>query len=161
MDDKPNDCRDAAFHARTAMIGEVIHRFAVPVERGRLKLFAKAIGETDPIYSDEAAAKSAGYPDVVAPPTFVYCLSEDVPNPNAVFDRLRLDVSKAFHAEQDVFLDRPLCAGQEVLICTRLKDYFEKRDGRLKFVVTESLLADEQERSIGRLVTTVIVKEPK
>ena len=41
-------------------IGYASPPFTTPVERGRLKFFAKAIGETDPVYVDEAAAQAAG-----------------------------------------------------------------------------------------------------
>ncbi len=40
------------------------------MERGRLRMFAAAIGETDPIYTDVEAARAAGHPDLPVPPTF-------------------------------------------------------------------------------------------
>ena len=40
------------------------------VEKGSIRKFAEAIGETNPIYFEEAAARAAGYRSVVAPPTF-------------------------------------------------------------------------------------------
>ena len=45
--------------------------------RGRLRFFAKAIGETDPVYTDDAAARDAGYPDLPAPPTFLFAAELD------------------------------------------------------------------------------------
>ena len=41
------------------------------VEKWRIRFFAEVIGATDPIYLDTAAAKAAGYRNVVAPPTFI------------------------------------------------------------------------------------------
>ena len=43
------------------LIGHKFEPFTAIVEAGKIKLFCKAIGEEDPIYSDEAAAKAAGY----------------------------------------------------------------------------------------------------
>ena len=43
-------------------IGHVMPSFEVLVEKGRLRFFAKATGQTDPVYSDEAAARAAGHP---------------------------------------------------------------------------------------------------
>ncbi len=40
------------------------------VSRVKIKEFAAAIGDSNPIYRDREAARAAGHPDVVAPPTF-------------------------------------------------------------------------------------------
>ena len=53
-------------------IGHDLQTSTMTIERGRLRLFAKAIGETDPVYTDVEAAKAAGYPDLPAPPTFIF-----------------------------------------------------------------------------------------
>ncbi len=42
-------------------IGRAVPSHTVEVEKGRLRFIAKAIGETNPIYTDEAAARDAGY----------------------------------------------------------------------------------------------------
>ena len=43
-----------------------------PYEVSRVKIaeFADAIGDPSPVYRDRDAAVAAGYPDVIAPPTF-------------------------------------------------------------------------------------------
>lgn len=43
-----------------------------PYEVSRLKImeYAQAIGDPNPVYRDLDAARQAGYPDVIAPPTF-------------------------------------------------------------------------------------------
>jgi hypothetical protein len=40
-------------------IGHVLAPYAVPVEASRLRFFAKATGQTDPVYTDDAAARAA------------------------------------------------------------------------------------------------------
>src|SRR3546814_8296269 len=47
----------------------------IDVEKGQLKFFAHATGETNPIYFDEAAARAAGHPALPAPPTFTFRLA--------------------------------------------------------------------------------------
>lgn len=51
-----------------ASIGRTWGPWDVVVEKGRLRLLAKAIGETRPVYTDEAAARAAGYRSILAPP---------------------------------------------------------------------------------------------
>ena len=41
----------------------------VHVDKSRIRQFAKSIGLTAPVYFDDAAAKAAGYPSLIAPPT--------------------------------------------------------------------------------------------
>jgi len=44
------------------------------VGREKIRDFATAIGDFNPLYHDEAAAKAAGYDDIIAPPTFLTTL---------------------------------------------------------------------------------------
>ena len=50
------------------LIGHKFNAFTTTVEAGKIRLFCKAIGEEDPIYVDEEAAKKAGYRAIPAPP---------------------------------------------------------------------------------------------
>ncbi len=90
-----------------------------PYEVSRLKIkeFAAAIGDANPIYRDTEAAKAAGHPDVVAPPTFpiVFALSgagEGLNDP-----AFGLDWAMVVHGEQRFTYDRPIYAGDK-LLCT-------------------------------------------
>ena len=47
-----------------------VQTLTMPVERGKIAEFARAIREDNPIYFDEAAARAAGFPGIPAPPTF-------------------------------------------------------------------------------------------
>ena len=58
-------------------IGHELPASVLPIERTRLQFFAKVIGETDPVYTDAAAARDAGYPDLPAPPTFLFAAELD------------------------------------------------------------------------------------
>jgi hypothetical protein len=53
-------------------IGRELPAATFDIERGRLAFFARAIGETDPVYLDPDAARAAGHPDIPAPPTFLF-----------------------------------------------------------------------------------------
>ena len=44
--------------------------FAVTVERGKIKEFARAIGDLSPFYLDDAVGRASEWGDIVAPPTF-------------------------------------------------------------------------------------------
>ena len=49
---------------------------AYQVGREKIREFATAVKATDPVHHDVAAAQAAGYPDLVAPPTFAIVVSQ-------------------------------------------------------------------------------------
>jgi len=87
-----------------------------PYEVSRVKIaeFADAIGEPSPLCRDQAAARAAGYPDVIAPPTFVIVVS--AANSARVTHDPDLGVNYAMivHGEQSFSHARPLHAGDVV-----------------------------------------------
>ena len=46
------------------------------VGREAIREFAAAVGASSPLHHDVAAARAAGYPDVVAPPTYAVVLAQ-------------------------------------------------------------------------------------
>jgi acyl dehydratase len=82
------------------------------VTRVKIKEFADAIGDPNPLYRDQDAAKAAGYPDVIAPPTFafVFSLSGDT----LIDPELGLNFAMVVHGEQRFEYRRPLRAGDVV-----------------------------------------------
>lgn len=114
----------------------------VEVERGFLKFFAKATGETDPIYFDEAAARAAGHPDILMPPTYVFSLRlADPALVGDVFDPVNgmgVDMRRVLHGQQSFTYHRPIYAGERLELVTTTTDIYEKEGGALQFIVQET-----------------------
>jgi len=89
----------------------------LPYEVSRVKIaeFADAIGEPSPLCRDREAAVKAGYPDVIAPPTFAIVIS--MASSRVVQDDpgLGLDYAMVVHGEQRFSHARPLHAGDVVV----------------------------------------------
>ena len=80
-------------------IGLALPEFSARVEAGALRFFAKAIGQTDPIYVDEAAAREAGHPALPLPPT--YLLSLQILQPSTAWrQQLGIVPQRVLHGEQ-------------------------------------------------------------
>ena len=60
--------------SKADVIGHRFPPYTVEVEKQPLRLFAKAIGERAPVYTDEAAAQAEGYRSILAPPTYLFTL---------------------------------------------------------------------------------------
>lgn len=111
-------------------------RFA-DVEKGQLRLFAKATGETNPIFFDEAAAKAAGYPAIAAPPTFAFCLASLAPPAKGSLRDMDVPIEKVLHGEQHFTYHKQIFAGDRIRIKSKVVDIYDKKGGALEFVVTE------------------------
>jgi acyl dehydratase len=121
-----------------AMIGHRWGPWEVEIEAGRLRLLAKAMGETRPIYTDVAAARAAGHRSIVAPPTFPFCLLADSPVGAGYLAEVGIPVAEVLHGEQQFTYHQLLCAGDRVWVTRRVTDVYEKKGGALQFVVLES-----------------------
>ncbi|MDL4776338.1 MULTISPECIES: MaoC family dehydratase N-terminal domain-containing protein [Thermomonosporaceae] len=85
------------------------------VSRVKIREFADAIGDQNPIYRDQEAAKAAGHPDVIAPPTFPIVVS--LGGAGLADPELGLNYAMVVHGEQRFEYTRPLRAG-DVVVCT-------------------------------------------
>jgi acyl dehydratase len=84
------------------------------VGREKIREFAAAIGDDAAVYRDTAAARAAGYPDVIAPPTFAIIMSMRAQDALVGDPALGLDYSRVVHGDQSFVHHRPICAGDEL-----------------------------------------------
>jgi acyl dehydratase len=100
-----------------------------PYEVSRVKIaeFAQAIGDPSPLCRDREAAQAAGYPDVIAPPTFAIVISMASSGHAITDEDLGLDYSMVVHGEQRFEHTRPLQAGDVVVAQTTITDITPRR----------------------------------
>jgi acyl dehydratase len=84
------------------------------VSREKLREFADAIGDTNPVYRSRAAAQEAGFPDVIAPPTFPIVIAVASSSRALADPGLNLNYAMVVHGEQRFEYSRPLVAGDVV-----------------------------------------------
>jgi acyl dehydratase len=94
-----------------------------PYEVSRVKIadFADAIGEPSELCRNREAAAKAGYPDVIAPPTFAIAISMASASQVTADPELGLDYSLVVHSEQSFEHSRPLRAGDLVVATTTIE----------------------------------------
>jgi acyl dehydratase len=133
--------------------------FSFEVEKGKIRAFAQAIGETDPVYFDEAAAKRAGYRSIPAPPTFPFTIAMECGQGFLVLDDLGIDKRRSMHGEQSFVYHRDICAGDVITGSQRVVETYEKKGGALQFIVCEMPLTNQNGEPACDLRMTVVVRK--
>jgi hypothetical protein len=145
----------------TSVIGTEMPQITADIERGRLRSFALAIGETDPVYSDLDAARQAGHPDLPAPPTFVFGLALGRGEADfAWLTDLGVDLRHILHGNQSFTYHAIAHAGDTVTLAPKIVDVFSKRGGALQFIVRETAVRDADGNPIADLRDTIVVRDP-
>lgn len=142
--------------ADKSLIGRSLGVTTAEVEKGRLRFFAKAIGETDPVYTDEAAAKAAGYKSLPVPPTFLVCLSGEGRDIEEQLRIYEFDLGRILHAEQSFEYHKPAVAGDVLTFDSKIVDVYEKAGGRLQFVVNEVRVTNQDGEHIADLRCSLV-----
>src|SRR3712207_5965963 len=91
------------------------------VGRAKIAEFATAIGAVDPVHRDADAARAAGHPDVIAPPTFAIVLTLEAANVVLGDPDVSLDYSRVVHGEQRFAHSRPIRAGDRLVATTTIE----------------------------------------
>ncbi len=85
------------------------------VGREKIAEFAAALSDPDPVYRDPEAARAAGHPDVIAPPTFAIVVSMGAGNVVIEDPDVDIDYSRVVHGEQSFSHHRPIRAGDRLV----------------------------------------------
>ena len=123
------------------------------VEKGAVKKFAEAIGDPNPLYVNEEAAKASRYGCLLAPPTFPrtfeYGEVEGIGPPG----------QGLIHGEHRIRYERPLFVREEVLCYAKVENYYEKegREGTLGFLISERIGESPEGERIFTMVDTAIL----
>lgn len=96
------------------------------MSREKIKEFADAIGDDNPLYRDQEVAVAAGYPDVLAPPTFLTIINLAGINAIVADPELGLDYERMVHGDQRFTHARPVHAGDRLTLTTHLDDIFAR-----------------------------------
>ncbi len=125
------------------------------VERGAVRKFAEAIGDDNPLYYDEDAARRSRYGRLIAPPTFPITFDY-----GAIAD-LTLPTAGLIHGSQTFEYNRPIYVGEEFRCYGMLENTFERsgRMGAMTFLVFSRVGEDDGGKAVFTLNATLIVSE--
>ena len=145
---------------RKGVIGKEYPPYAVTVERGKIKEFARAVGDLNPFYVEDTVGRASPWGDIIAPPTFAITFRDESADTNALLRDLGTDISRVLHGEQEFELHRPLQPGQTYLCRAKVLDVYEKtgKSGPMAFVVRETTVTDSSNEIVATLRHITVVR---
>ena len=131
-------------------IGRTGEPVVMHVERGKIREFATAIKDDDPLYFDEAhAVTEAG--GIMPPITFLQTVSHWDDGRGRV--RVPFDLKRVLHGEQEYEFLKPIYVGDVLTAVSRIVDIYEKpgkRGGSMNFAVIETSYTNQQGEVVAR-----------
>jgi acyl dehydratase len=140
----------------TSAKGKTYPPHSYEVGREKIREYAHAVGEDNPVYFDRDAAKQAGFRDIPAPPMFAAVYSAGSVGPAVVDPEVGINLAMMVHGGQEFVWGEPVCSGDTVITETRVKE-IEERDGR-GFYVFESVSRNQDGQEVVRATWTNIVR---
>jgi len=126
------------------------------VGREKIREFARAVFSTDPVSTDLAAARAAGFSDLVAPPTFAVVIQEHTLRQLLDDEDAGVDFARVVHGDQRFTFSRPIVAGDE--LTAQLTVSSVKQLGGHSMVTADTVMHDAAGAHVVTAVSTLVVR---
>ena len=136
--------------------GKAYPPFEYEVGREKIREYANAVGEWNPVHHDRDAARAAGFRDVVAPPMFAVVYSTGSVAPGVLDPEVGINLARMLHGSQEFVWGEPVCSGDTITTTTTLGNLYEH--GGMEFYVFESLSMNQDGQETVRGTWTNIVR---
>jgi acyl dehydratase len=141
---------------KTEAVGKTYPPVVYAVGREKIREYANATGETNPVCLDPASAREAGYADVVAPPMFVVVYSAPAVGPAILDPEVAINFAAMVHGGQAFVWGPPVVAGDEITTRATVNDISER--GGMGFYVFESVSENQRGETVCTATWTNIVR---
>jgi acyl dehydratase len=140
----------------TQAAGKTYEPKVYAVGREKVREYANAVGETNPVHLDVEAARAAGYDDVVAPPMFAVVYSAPAMAPAVLDPEVGINLAMMVHGGQEFAWGKPVVAGDEITTTALVKDISER--GGKGFYVFETVSTNQDGDTVATGTWTNIVR---
>lgn len=141
-----------------SVIGTELTGATLLIGRSRLRAFATATGQSDPIYTDRDAALAAGHRDLPVPPTFFFGVDLEAPDPFAFLGDLGVDLRTVLHGEQEFVYHEMAYAGDELTTAGRIVDVYDKKGGALEFIIRRTTVTNQDGSLVAEIGSSTVVQ---
>jgi acyl dehydratase len=141
---------------KTEAIGKTYEPVLYAIGREKIREYAHAVGESNPIHLDLDAARAAGHADLVAPPMFVVVYAGTTLGPPLFDPEVGINIAMLVHGGQEFVWGPLVIAGDEITTTVKVKDISEA--GGLGFYVFESVSVSQTGEQVCQATWTQIVR---
>ncbi|MEW6430116.1 MAG: MaoC family dehydratase N-terminal domain-containing protein [Myxococcota bacterium] len=126
------------------------------VEKGAIRRFAEALGDLNPLYFDHEYARASGFSTITVPPAFPCSFTAGL----ELKDLLGVPTRNLLLAEQTIEYERPIVAGDALLVTTRVTEVTERPGpaGKVEVAVVEDEGRDQEGKVVYRSRRTFVVR---
>ncbi len=139
-------------------VGKTYPPVKYAVGREKIKEYALAVGETNPLHLDHHAARAAGHADVVAPPMFAVVYAGAAITAPLFDSELGIDFAHMVHGAQEFRWGPLVIAGDEIETTAQVKS-ISQRAG-MEFFVFETVSVNQRAETVCTGTWTEIVRAP-
>jgi acyl dehydratase len=135
-----------------SVIGRELDEFPLPVERSKVREFARALRDDDPVYLSDDVAREAGHDGIPAPLTFA-AASMHFRDDLRVFEQLDLELGRVLHGETTWDYLAPVHVGDELVARRRVAGITKrpgKRGGDMTLVTLEIDFVNQHGETVVR-----------
>ena len=127
------------------------------VERGAVIKFAQAIGDSNPLFNDEEAARSTSYGSLIAPPTFLRSMQS-----TPLTETITSPYSAGLDGGSDWEYFEPVRVGDRITVTNKISDVYERQGklGNMVFMINECTYVNQFGHTVARQKTPGISYEP-
>ena len=140
----------------TEAVGKQYPETTYEVGLEKIREYANAVGQAEPVHHDREAARQAGFRDVVAPPMFAVVYSAPALGPAILDPDVGINFAAMVHGGQEFVWGEPVCAGDEITTRAKVQEIYEK-DGK-GFYVFESASTNQDGDATVKGTWTNIVR---
>lgn len=144
--------------ADDSLTGRGLGTMTFPVDRSKVREFARSLGDPDPLYTDLEAARAAGFTDIPVPPTFVVSSAHWREEDNMVAT-LGLDLRRVLHGECGWEYHGPVVVGDELTASRRVSGVNTregKRGGTMTMVSIETDFTNQRGELVVRQTDVLV-----
>ena len=129
------------------------------VEKGAIRRFADAAGDSNLLYRDEEYARKTCHGGIVAPPGFFGWMVKEITGPEQWLGKYKVTYKSAFNGGYETEFFRPVRPGDTIICYERLVDVYEKKGalGNMVFLVVEMTYMNQDGELVAKSRATAIV----
>jgi len=137
-------------------VGRVFPAVGYAVGREKIREYANAVGERNPLHTDLDAARAAGHDDLVAPPMFAVVYTSPAIGPAMLDPGVGIDFARMVHGAQEFSWGPLVVAGDEIATVVEVADIRER--GGMGFYVFESRSDNQRGERVCTGTWTCVVR---